>query len=232
MVALKPILIIKEKKEALLKEQKALIKILKTRHKEAYNWMKENNINILDLKTYSGSIAAALVIGLTATTSPPQSPTLVQPVKVIELTELSGKSEEEKADIVWKRYGHVIRRNGRKYDVDPKLIYATIMLESGGNTYAVRQEPTIGDASYGLGQILYGTALGIGFEGTPNDLFDPEVNIDLIARYHKRNQDVYGDLSAEELTIAYNAGSPYSAPNPGHITKFNKWYKKVNVFIG
>jgi len=232
VVALEPIKLLKKKKESLLKEQEALVKILKTKHKDAYEWMKENNIDIFDLKTYSASIAAALVIGMTAATPPTEPPRLEKQVNIIELAEIQGMTEEEKADLVWKRYGHVIKRNSTKYDVDSKLIYATIMLESGGNTYAIRHEPQIGDASYGLGQILYGTALGIGFEGNPNDLFDPEVNIELIARYHRRNQDVYGDLSAEELTIAYNAGSPYSAPNPGHIMKFNKWYNKVDTFIG
>jgi soluble lytic murein transglycosylase-like protein len=232
MVALKPIEELKRRKALLVKQQEELVDILKTKHKEAYDWMKENNIDPFDLRTYSASLAVALIVGMTAVTPGPKIPTLELPVNVIETNELTDLTEEQKADIVWKRYGHVIARNAFKYKVDPKLIYATIMLESGGDTYSIRHEPSIGDASYGLGQILYGTAIGIGFEGNPQDLYDPEVNIDLIARYHRRNQDVYGgDLTAEQLTTAYNSGSPYSYALPGHINKFHKWYDKVGNFI-
>ena len=101
------------------------------------------------------------------------------------------------------------------------------MIESGGNPRAVRYEPRLNDASYGLGQLLYSTARGLGYAGTPAGLYDPETNIDLIARYHRRNLDHYGHLTAEELTTAYNTGSPYKKPWSGHLAKFNKWYNRV-----
>ncbi|MCA9308324.1 hypothetical protein KC980_02320, partial [candidate division WWE3 bacterium] len=82
-------------------------------------------------------------------------------------------------------------------------------------------------------QILYGTARGIGFEGPPEKLYDPEVTIDLIAKYHARNQEVYKEnLTPEQLTIAYNAGSPYNTPHPGHINKFRRWYMMSGGLIG
>jgi len=234
MVALKPIEELKRRRDQLLKQQEELINIFKTKHRDAYDWMKENNISLLDLKIYSVSLATALVVAISAATTPLRvSPQLEQLVSVIQVDELKDKTEEQKAGLVWQRYGHVIQRSARKYNLDPKLIFATVMLESGGNTYAIRQEPSIGDASYGLGQILYGTARGLGFEGSPQDLYDPEVNIELIARYHKRNLDVYGNnLTPQQLTTAYNSGSPYNSPLPGHLTKFNNWYGKVNNFIG
>ena len=233
MVALKPIVELKRKRDALKVQQQELVEILKTKHYDAYKWFQENNIDLFDLKVYSASLAAAVVVAMSVSQGPVETPKLTLPVHVVTVTELQGLSEEQKADLVWKRYGHVIERNSGKYDLDPGLIFATIMLESGGNTNAIRHEPQIGDASYGLGQILYGTARGIGFDGSAQDLFDPEVNIELIARYHKRNQEVYGgSLTPQELTIAYNSGSPYSAPHPGHITKFNKWFSKVANYIG
>ena len=234
MVALKPIEELKRKRDQLLKTQEDLIQILKTKHKDAYDWMKENNISLLDLKVYSVSLATALVVGMASANQPVQVlPQLEQLVNVIETDELRGKTEEQKAELVWKRYGHVIERNAKKYNLDSKLIFVTVMIESGGDTYAIRHEPRIGDASYGLGQILYGTARGLGFEGSPQDLYDPEVNIELIARYHRRNQDVYGgDLTPEQLTTAYNSGSPYNSPLPGHLTKFSNWYGKAGSFIG
>jgi soluble lytic murein transglycosylase-like protein len=146
---------------------------------------------------------------------------------VIRPEELKGKNDLERANLVWARYGYLIRSTAAEYDLDPNLIFATIMVESGGNTYAVRQEPRIHDASYGLGQLLYGTARGIGYRGTPEGLFDPAVNIDLIGRYHKRNFDHYNDLGPKELTVAYNTGSPYKKPHPGHLTKFDKWYNSL-----
>jgi len=232
VVPLEPIEKIKLTQKALLKQQEELVKILKTKHKDAYDWMKESNIDPLNLKAHSASLAAAMVLAVAATAPTKEVPQLTPQVKQIEVSELRGKSEEQKAELVWKRYGFTIRRAATKYNIDPKVIFATIMLESGGDTYAIRHEPQIGDASYGLGQILYGTAMGIGFEGNPQDLFDPEVNIELIARYHRRNLDVYGELTPHQLTIAYNAGSPYSSPHPGHINKFQKWFNQVEKFTG
>lgn len=232
MVALEPIKALKEKIKKLKEQQRELLEILKTKHPDFYNWMKQNKIDPLNLKEYAVGLAVAVTIVLAAQHPPPEIPTVIPDVEVIEMQELAGLSDDQKAELVWDRYGSVIVRKSVKYDVDPDLVFATIMLESGGNTYAVRQEPSIGDASYGLGQILYGTAVGIGFEGTPDDLYDPEVNIDLVAMYHARNKAVYGDLTNEQLTIAYNAGSPYSYPLPGHLDKFNKWYQKAQGLTG
>jgi len=148
-------------------------------------------------------------------------------VKPITPSELRGKTEIERANLVWTRYGYLIRLSATQYDLDPNLIFATIMVESSGNTFAIRHEPRIKDASYGLGQILYGTARGIGYRGSPEGLFDPATNIDLIARYHKRNFDRYQELDPQGLTTAYNTGSPYKRPHPGHLAKFDKWYHSL-----
>ena len=102
------------------------------------------------------------------------------------------------------------------------------MVKRDGNTYARREEPQISDASYGLGQILYGTARGLGFDGKPDELYDPETNIDLIGKYHKRTVERYGELSVDQLVTAYNAGNPYGSPYPGHLVKFNNWLTKLS----
>jgi soluble lytic murein transglycosylase-like protein len=234
MVALDPIKTLKKRQADLKKQQELLLDLLKTKHKDFYKWMKDNNVEPLDLKAYSAGLAAAAVIALSVETAPVNPNLSLEPtIQVIELDELIGKNESQKAKMVWEHYGHVIKRNASKYNLDPKLIYATIMLESGGNTYAIRHEPHIGDSSYGLGQILYGTARGIGFEGNPQDLYDPEVNIELIARYHARNKTVYGDeLTNEQLTAVYNTGNPYTQPLPGHLDKFNRWMNQIEDFTG
>jgi len=218
-----------DKKQSLIDAQDNLIKQLQTKHKDFYTWATQNNIDLKNLKIYSAGIAAAMVVALHTHTTNAQEVEQPQPppeLRIIELTELEGLDETAKGNLVWQRYGYTITNISGRYDLDPKLVFATIMVESMGNTYATRQEPAIGDASYGLGQLLYGTAAGLGFDGPADKLFDPEVNIDLICRYHRRNLEVYGDLTPEQLATAYNAGSPYSAPTFGHVSKFQKWYHK------
>lgn len=56
-------------------------------------------------------------------------------------------------------------------------VLAIIQIESSFQPGAYRAEPQIGDASYGLMQILYGTAVDRGYSGPPEGLYDPETNI-------------------------------------------------------
>lgn len=207
-----------------------LLDKLKLKNPRLYDWFVSRSIDLENLGKYTSGMALAIGLAvaqptpnLTLETVAPQT----QSGPVIQASELKGKNDLERANLVWSRYGHLIRQSAEDYDLDPNLIFATIMVESGGNTYAIRQEPRIHDASYGLGQLLYGTARGLGYRGRPDGLFDPTVNIDLIARYHKHNFDHYQDLGPKELTIAYNTGSPYKRAYPGHLTKFDKWYNSL-----
>lgn len=220
------------RREYLLKEEERLLDELKEKFSEAYEWLQSHGVDFSNIGTYYKNVALALLITSSVASVPvsdlPSDTMNRETIETIAVEDIRSLSEDDQVRLVWYRYGPLIKENATKYDVDENLIFATIMLESRGDAYAYRYEPHINDASYGLGQILYGTARGIGFEGTPDDLYDPEKNIELIAMYHRRNQDVYGgSLTAEELTIAYNAGSPYSSPHPGHIQKFNNWYRKI-----
>lgn len=100
-----------------------------------------------------------------------------------------------------------------KYGVPFELIKAVIAKESGFNYRAVRPEPAykckltgkVGDASIGLMQILYCTAMGEGFRGTVEELYEPYTNIDYGTRYlasvlHQASGYVPGGISA------YNGG--------------------------
>lgn len=206
-----------------------LLQTLKTKNPAVYDWFVARGIELHNLSKYTTSLAMAISLATAEPILPPKSTASAkeEQATIIQVQELKGKNDIERANLVWQRYGHLIRASASEYGLDPNLIFATIMVESGGNTYAVRQEPRIHDASYGLGQLLYGTARGIGYRGTPQGLFDPATNIDLIAKYHKRNFDHYQDLNPEELTIAYNTGSPYKRPHPGHLNKFAKWYNSL-----
>lgn len=207
-----------------------LLDKLKLKNPSLYAWFISRGIDLQNLEKYTTGVALAISLAIgqpTPVVAEGQPTELTASVRIIEPSELKGKTEVERANLVWARYGYLIRRSAAEYDLEPNLIFATIMVESGGNTYAIRQEPRIHDASYGLGQLLYGTARGIRYRGKPEGLFDPAVNIDLIARYHKRNFDHYNELDSRELTVAYNTGSPYKRPHPGHLTKFDKWYNSL-----
>lgn len=139
---------------------------------------------------------------------------------------------KEKDNRSWtaSEYRKIIDSVSKKYDIDPQVIYATIMTESNGNTYAFRYEPGIKDASLGLGQILISTARSLGFTGNPKEIYKPEVSIDLIGKYHRNMLDTYGKLSPVRLAIAYNAGSPWNRAVPGHIFRFQKWMNEEEVY--
>ena len=86
------------------------------------------------------------------------------------------------------------------------LVLAVIATETGGtfNPNAIRQEVKIGDASRGLMQILYATAKGLGYTGTPEGLFDPATNIDFGTRYLAQQLGRAGTF--EGAASAYNGG--------------------------
>jgi hypothetical protein len=124
------------------------------------------------------------------------------------------------------KYASLIAKYSRKYKIDPQVIYATIMTESEGNEYAFRYEPAIEDASLGMGQILISTARRLGFHDEPKKMYDPEVNIELIAKYHRNSLDTFGRLNPIQLATAYNAGSPWNTPVPGHLYRFEMWLEE------
>lgn len=137
---------------------------------------------------------------------------------------------EEKAPVdtrSWTKseYSQLIAVTAAKYNLDPQLIYATIMTESRGNPNAYRFEPRLKDASLCLGQILTSTARLLGFRGEAKELYKPEVCIDLIGKYHRTMLDKHGDLSVNELAAAYNTGSPRKRPIAGYLKKFNGYLK-------
>ncbi len=203
---------------------------LKSKHKKFYDWLITNNISLANLSKYSKNIAAALSLTNQLVTQSPAPQPPPTPAPTPNITDNNDASQNNTTDPkvlsskVWKDYGNIINTVAKRYDIDPQLIFATIMTESEGNPNAYRYEPHINDASYGLGQILYTTAQGLGFEGKPEDIYNPEVSIDLIGRYHKQTIDTYGLLPPERMTVVYNTGKLYGYPYPGHISRFKLWY--------
>jgi len=62
-------------------------------------------------------------------------------------------------------------------------------------------------SSYGIMQLMYPTAVSIGFQGTPEDLYDAETNCRLGATGLAQNLRRYKGC-VEDAVAAYNAGSP------------------------
>lgn len=222
---------LKKIKAKLVGRREALKQELKTKHQAVYKWLVERNIDLDNLQKYSKNIAAVLTLtnqlilgnpALTPTPTPTQEKTDEEKDK--DALEVSELSDSEKVERVWQKYGDVIEKVAQKYDLDPQLIFATIMTESEGNPKAYRFEPHLNDASFGLGQILYTTALSLGFTGTPEEMYRPEINIDLIGKFHQNTIETYGELSPERMTIVYNTGILFGYPTPGHLTRFKDWY--------
>lgn len=93
---------------------------------------------------------------------------------------------------------------GTRLGVEPALVLAVIHMESGGDPDAFRVEPAVADASFGLMQLLLGTARGLGFATAPKFLFDPPVNVELGTRLLAVNTKQHG--SPWLALIAYNGG--------------------------
>lgn len=105
-----------------------------------------------------------------------------------------------------------------RYNVPPSLILGHIKQESNYDRNAYRNEPAIKDASYGLMQILVGTAKRLDSSATAVKLLDPAYNIDLGTQLIAQNLIRYGgDVKSE--AAAYNAGTAYKDENGEYISK-------------
>ena len=93
---------------------------------------------------------------------------------------------------------------GGRYGVEPALILAVIEVESGGNPRAANPA----DPSYGLMQLLLSTARELAGNAnlSPDDLYDPNLNVDLGTRYLAHQLSRYGGDYAQAIS-AYNAGT-------------------------
>lgn len=109
-------------------------------------------------------------------------------------------------------YDALIRQAAQAAGVEFAFLKAIVAAESSFNPRARRGEPQIGDASYGLTQLLGATARRLGYAGTLGDhekrtggLYDPAINLQYGARFLRSVLDqVGGELPA--AASAYNGG--------------------------
>jgi len=96
-----------------------------------------------------------------------------------------------------KPYHPIILKAANRYEVDPSLIKAIIMAESGYDPQAVSSQ-----GATGLMQLMPKTAEALGVE----DAFDPEHNVNAGVKYLKQLLDEFND-DIKLALAAYNAGS-------------------------
>jgi soluble lytic murein transglycosylase-like protein len=88
--------------------------------------------------------------------------------------------------------------------VSGALLLAVCTHESGLNNVYVPHDG--GSPTYGVCQIKYDTAVGVGYKGDPKGLMDPKTNAKFAARYLKFQESRYnGDFV--KMAAAYNAGT-------------------------
>ena len=119
----------------------------------------------------------------------------------------------------------IILQAASRHEIDPALVKAIIMAESGYNPNAISQR-----GAKGLMQLMPSTAEALGVE----DVFNPEQNISGGVRYFKKLVNRFdGDIKL--ALAAYNAGSnkvrhyqgipPYKSTHH-YIEKVFKYYKQ------
>lgn len=94
------------------------------------------------------------------------------------------------------------------YDIPEVLLHRVIKRESGYNPKAYSK------GNYGLMQIRYNTAKGMGYTGTPDGLFDAETNIKYAAKY-LRGALMVADNQHDGAVRLYASGYYYTAKRKG-----------------
>jgi soluble lytic murein transglycosylase-like protein len=90
------------------------------------------------------------------------------------------------------------------YGVPERLVHRVVQRESGYNPHAMH------NAFYGLMQITYQTARGMGYRGAPAGLLDPEVNLTYAVSY-LANAYKAADGNESDAVRLYASGYYYVA---------------------
>ncbi len=98
----------------------------------------------------------------------------------------------------------LIARYAHRHGIPEHLLHRLIAKESGYNAAACTRR------YYGLMQITYVTARGMGYHGTPRGLLDPEVNLAYGVPYLANAYRLSGGSEARALQL-YSSGYYYTA---------------------
>lgn len=149
-------------------------------------------------------------------------------VFVISLTHavlyIAGSSE--RAPIIASKapdrpYESLIQKLANKYNVPVNLAHAVVSVESN---YKAGIKGAAGEI--GLMQIKPSTARGLGFNGSVQDLYDPETNLEYGMRYLARAYKLSGGSTCGTI-LKYNAG--HAAKKMNSISA--KYCLKVKTYL-
>lgn len=114
------------------------------------------------------------------------------------------------------RIAHALLANGRRFDVDPRLVSALVVVESGFDPRAVSPAGALG-----LGQLMPDVARAVGVR----DPFSIEDNLYGTVRVLRGHLDRYGYHRVDLALAAYNAGSG-AVRRHGGVPPFSetRWY--------
>lgn len=104
----------------------------------------------------------------------------------------------------------LIKKYSRIYGVPEKLVHHVAHRESTYNPAAFSR------GNYGLMQIRYKTAKGLGYQGEPKGLFDAETNLKYAVKY-LHNAWVVADKDAKAADWLYRTGYYYQAKSKGKL---------------
>jgi len=148
-------------------------------------------------------------------------------------------------------YRQMIQVAAERHTLDPQLVEAIVQVESGGQTDAFRFEPKFWSrylaklpdyrganprrvsASYGLMQIMYQTAKERGFDGQPEELFCPDVNLEwgcthlrFLIEWSQSYTTVSPARQIEAAVAAWNGGRGGNQPTEA-LLRNGRYVKKV-----
>ena len=102
----------------------------------------------------------------------------------------------------------LITKYAALYEVPEHLVHHVVRRESNYNPAAVHS------GNWGLMQIRYNTAKGMGYDGTPNGLLDAETNLKYAVKY-LRGAWLVADRDAKKADWLYRTGYYYQAKAKG-----------------
>jgi len=182
---------------------------------------KKSIIQILAVELVRSLFIAVMILGV-ALVSNGNDPIVMNP-RILSEMHTASQTEQRPSSVSGRKAEHLyhmfIIQTASHHQIDPALIKAIIMAESGYNARAVSKK-----GAKGLMQLMPETARALGVE----DIFNPHQNITGGVQYFKQMVDRF-DGDVKLALAAYNAGSRnvryYKGIPPFKATRY--YIKKV-----
>lgn len=139
------------------------------------------------------------------------------PSTVNALTEESLQNDAQQPFVSSTRntnLNQLIAKYAALYDVPESLVHHVVRRETNYNPGAVHR------GNWGLMQIRYNTARGLGYSGSPNGLLDAETNLKYAVKYLK-GAWIVADKDATKADWLYRTGYYYTAKKRQLLEKLN-----------